>query len=397
MSTDLTEQTHASGAKYHYEDSTVLVVDDQPINIKLLERRLEQEKMNVITATGGHECIEKAEAHKPHLILLDVMMPGMDGLETCRQLKQNKETQNIPILFVTARTSQENKIEGLRTGAADYITKPIEVEETLARIYTQLRIQRAHEENIRLQLRIEEIRRSAAIGSMTQGISHNLNNLLGVIVGYMDLLKGSLQDPEKAEKNLELLEKAVQRMVNMIRELGKISSADDIPLCDCELYQLLNSSLDRFENNYQREEPVNLDVEVEKPFHFQSNPEVFENIICQLLLNACEACEQNKESSPQIDLKVGERTISGIPHLRLRIHDNGCGIPENINDTLFEPFVSTHSSVGRGLGLTMVRHNVHSLGGNIECNEACQSGTEMVVILPTQPARQHSSESIESK
>ena len=125
----------------------ILVVDDQPINVQLLKRKLEREGMTVAAAYSGKEALDSVAADKPDLILLDVMMPDMDGIEVCQRLQADPETKGIPVIFITARTSKEGKIEGLG-----------------------------------------ESRRSATLGAVTQGIAHNLNNLLGVVIGYVDLI-----------------------------------------------------------------------------------------------------------------------------------------------------------------------------------------------------------------
>jgi CheY-like chemotaxis protein len=105
----------------------ILVVDDQPINVQLLKRKLEREGMQVLTAYSGHEALDLIAQDKPELILLDVMMPEMDGIEVCQRLQADEETRSIPVIFVTARSSKEGKLEGLGVGAVDYITKPIDL------------------------------------------------------------------------------------------------------------------------------------------------------------------------------------------------------------------------------------------------------------------------------
>jgi DNA-binding response OmpR family regulator len=149
----------------------ILVVDDQPINIKLLERKLQREDMDVVTAANGRECLDAVDQTSPDLILLDVMMPEMDGIETCERLKKNPDTNSIPIIFITARSSKEGKLEGLNVGAVDYITKPIDLDETLARVKTQLRLQEVHRENVDLQKRLGDARRVSSTISTTSSAS----------------------------------------------------------------------------------------------------------------------------------------------------------------------------------------------------------------------------------
>ena len=360
---------------------TVLVVDDQPINTKLLQRRLERENMRVTTGANGLECLESAKKDRPDLILLDVMMPEMDGIEACKHLKENPETCDIPVIFITARSSQEGKIEGLRLGAVDYITKPIDLEETLARVNTQLRIRTAHKENLELQQRLSDIRRAAAIGSITQGISHNLNNLLGVVVGYLDLLKHSLGNPESAQRSIGSMETAIGRMVKLIRELSRIASEEEVPRTECVLDSLLSSSLSRFKKEYGKEDLIEVKNLAGEDFSISSNPEVFESIVCGLLMNAFEACE-NTEREPKVSIQCETKRMSGELYLVFEVSDNGSGIDKQIHETLFEPFVSTQPAVGRGLGLTMVRHAVNTLRGSMRFDTVEGQGTTMVVEFP---------------
>ena len=145
----------------------ILVVDDQPINVQLLKRKLEREGLTVVAAYNGLEALDLVAKDKPDLILLDVMMPDMDGIEVCQRLQSNEETRPIPVIFITARTSKEGKLEGLGVGAVDYITKPIDLDETLARVQTQLRFVAINREMADLQRRLAESRRIATIGSST--------------------------------------------------------------------------------------------------------------------------------------------------------------------------------------------------------------------------------------
>lgn len=118
----------------------VLIVDDVPANVKLLEAKLTNEYYDVITAKDGYECIEQVKARKPDLVLLDVMMPGMDGFETCRQLKQDPDVAHIPVVMVTALSEPSDRVNGLEAGADDFITKPINDTALFARVRSLVRI-----------------------------------------------------------------------------------------------------------------------------------------------------------------------------------------------------------------------------------------------------------------
>lgn len=362
----------------------ILVVDDQPINIKLLQRKLEREGYEVLTASNGIECIEVAQEKKPDLILLDVMMPEMDGIEACQRLKEDEETKTIPIIFITAKSSKEGKLEGLGVGAVDYITKPIDLEETMARVKTQLRLREIYEENIELQRRLSEARRAAAVGAITQGIAHNLNNLLGVVVGYLDLLKNGFDSPDMVKRSVTLMDQAIDRMVHIIRQLSTIATNEKVAMSVLPLQGILEGSIERFNSEMDISADVKIENPLPKDFVIKGNTEVFENILVRLLTNAWEAypLKEKPENRP-ITIEVTLLDDPEYPRLLFKIKDQGLGIAKEVKDTLFEPFITTKTSVGRGLGLTMARHAIRNLGGDLEVkpNEDGK-GTVAIVYYP---------------
>src|SRR3954469_6364098 len=234
----------------------ILVVDDQPINVQLLKRKLEREGIRVTAAYNGLEALEDVKKDKPDLILLDVMMPDMDGIEVCQRLQADESTRGVPVIFITARTTKESKLEGLSVGAVDYIPKPIDLDETLARVQTQLRFVTINRQLVDLTRRLVEARRAATIGAVTQGIAHNLNNLLGVVIGYLDLIKAYYDKPEQVKKNAMHVEEAVHRIVSIIKQLSSLVVKSRPPLLKGNLQRLLESSIARFRNDYKLTAPV---------------------------------------------------------------------------------------------------------------------------------------------
>ncbi|WP_230948899.1 response regulator [Burkholderia vietnamiensis] len=145
--------------EHNMDAPVVLVVDDTAANLGLVVDTLEAEGMRVAVARDGHEALRRAELVKPDLILLDVMMPGLDGFQTCRALKDNPVTRDIPVIFMTSLTQTEDKLTGFRVGAMDFVTKPLQMEEVAVRVQTHLKLhalQRLQQEqNARLE---EEVR-----------------------------------------------------------------------------------------------------------------------------------------------------------------------------------------------------------------------------------------------
>lgn len=133
------------GKKLNYADYSILIVDDTPVNLGVIVDFLQGAGFNIRIARTGKSALKRVQYDQPDLILLDVLMPGLDGFETCRRLKENIATQDIPIIFMTSLTSVEDKVRGFEVGAVDYVTKPLHREEVLARITTHLRLHQKHE------------------------------------------------------------------------------------------------------------------------------------------------------------------------------------------------------------------------------------------------------------
>lgn len=361
----------------------ILVVDDQPINIKLLQRKLERQGMDVSVAYSGRECLEIVGAVKPQLILLDIMMPQIDGIETCQQLKANPETEAIPIIFITAKASKEGKLEGLDAGAVDYIIKPIDLDETLARVRTQLRLQEVFRENIELQERLSDTRKAAAVGAITQGIAHNLNNLLGVVVGYLDLIKNGYNSPDMVKRSVGLMDNAVNRMVNIIRQLSTITGNERIELSNLSATALLEKSIERFKTEYQVDATVERQAEFAEELKISANAEIFESILGKLLINAWESYPKDTpDEARKITLAAAVTRAGGPAMLELKVIDAGAGIPPAIANTLFEPFVTTKTSVGRGMGLTIARHTARNLSGDVKIIANPAGGSTAILTHP---------------
>ena len=370
----------------NHSPARILVVDDQPINIRLLQRRLEQEGFTVDTATTGLECLDKVGACRPDLILLDIMMPEMDGFEACQRLCQEAETEDLPIIFITAKVSKEGELQGLGAGAVDYITKPIDLDETIARVRTQLRVQEVHRENLDLQRRLDESRRTAAIGAITQGIAHNLNNLLGVVVGYLDLLKSGYDSPDMVKRSVSLMDQAIQRMVTIIRHLGTIATQERVELSSHRIADLLSNAIDRFHSESETAGKISLNIDLPEGFAVMANSEQFEGILGRLLANAVEAYPRGTPADARdVEVRAAAADDSGlIDSVVITISDRGTGIPEEVLDTFYEPFITTKMSVGRGLGLTIARHAVRSIKGELTLSAREGGGTVAEIRYPVQ-------------
>lgn len=365
----------------------ILVFDDQPINVQLLKRKLERSGLEVLTANNGLEALEVVKVHKPDLILLDLMMPDMDGIEVCQRLQERSDTRSIPVIFVTARSTKESKLEGLAVGAVDYITKPIDLDETIARVQTQLRFAAINRENLELQRRLEESRRAATIGAVAQGIAHNLNNLLGVVIGYLDLIKNGYEKPALVKKNAQSLDDAIQRIVGIVRQLSSLVVKSRPDLTRVPVRQVIEGGIRRFHTDYKLTAPVTVENTLGTQ-EIETNIETFEEILSKLLINAWEAYHDAPPEKREISLhtRLTERG-RGEAMLEIRIDDRGTGISEEIRDRMFEPFVSSKRTVGVGMGLTIARHSLRSLGGEVQVVSRPEGGASAIVVHPVRNPR----------
>ncbi len=370
----------------------ILVVDDQPINVQLLKRKLERESITVVTAYSGQEALDQVAAEKPDLILLDVMMPDMDGIEVCQRLQSQESTRSIPVIFVTARSSKEGKLEGLGVGAVDYITKPIDLDETLARVQTQLRFVAINREMLDLQRRLVEARRAATIGAVTQGIAHNLNNLLGVVIGYLDLIKAYHDRPEQVKKNAQHVEEAVQRIVSIIKQLSSLVIKTRLPTEKFRLSQLLEGAVNRYRTDYKIAFPVTIDNPL-GDLVVDSHVEVFEDLLSKILINAWEAYDQAPENQRPITIHTSlvDRGNEGR-FIRITVEDQGKGIAPEIRDHMFEPFISSKHTVGVGMGLTVARHALRNMGGDLTVEDRPGGGMIAILLHPVERRRRQSTD-----
>ncbi|MDR1012142.1 MAG: hybrid sensor histidine kinase/response regulator [Opitutaceae bacterium] len=385
----------------------ILVVDDQPVNVQLLKYKLEREGLVVETAYSGEEALDSVARAHPALILLDVMMPEMDGIEVCRRLQSNENTRVIPVIFVTARGAREHKIEGLSVGAVDYITKPVDLDEMVARVRTQLRLVSINREMVDLQKRLDESRRTAMIGAVMQGIAHNLNNLLAVVLGYVDLIKLQFNKPENVRTNASNVEKAVKRIADVIKQLNRLVVQTRPPTSHVPLQRLLENGVARYQATFQIDTPV----EIENPLgnlEVEVHVESAEDILSKLLINAWEsyglpkththahayahayahthAASDGESGGPRpISIRTNAaRSPNGANAFAIHIEDRGCGIAPGIREHMFEPFVSTKQHVGVGMGLSIARHMLRTFGGDLAVTDREGGGVTATITCPVE-------------
>ncbi len=231
----MTTQTEGVG-KRASSSHVVLVVDDSLANIVMLSDYLEDSGFIVVTANNGEDALQKASQRPPDLVLLDVVMPGLDGFETCRRLKSQQTLQDVPVIFMTALSSTEDKVTGFQAGAVDYVTKPFRQEEILARVNTHLQIRdlnrSLHDANQELMITLDHLKatqaqlieseKMAALGGLMSGMAHTINTPLGIGVTAASALELQTRNLIEAYQNDKMTRTALQAYFTMASKSSQL-------------------------------------------------------------------------------------------------------------------------------------------------------------------------------
>lgn len=386
--------------------STILIVDDTPHNLGVLFEYLNSYGFKVLVAIDGESALEQAAYTKPDIILLDVMMPSIDGFEVCQRLKANQETEDIPVIFMTALSDTVDKVRGFNLGAVDYITKPLQHEEVLGRVKTHLTLRSLqkeltskNEELYQMNQNLQELveaktkqliaqEKSVIIGRLTQGVIHNIRNPLQVIVLCLDLLE-SMASKSSNIAMLETVKKvdiATNKINNIVDKLMRKSMIKNLDI-GVKINDLLSQSIELFQEN------LIFKNKVDKKFVFdenipilQINPTEISQVFDNLIDNAIDAMW--KKDEPILTIV----TRQDKDYIYVDFKDNGCGIePENLSN-IFEPFYTTKAIIGEeksskeptgtGLGLYTCLEILKPFGGEIKVTSKVGEGSIFTVVLP---------------
>jgi two-component system, sensor histidine kinase and response regulator len=342
----------------------LLIVDDEPVTVNLLKRTFEKLGMIVETAGNGVECLKKASYFKPDLILLDIIMPVMDGLDACRQLRANPEMAEIPVIFLTMRSGRRHRLLGLRLGAVDYISKPIDLPETVARVQSQLKIQKIHQDNLDTHEILADSKNDERIRVACQGVAQNFSNLLGLVSGYVELIKKQATGPEHLDQTLNAMRTALDRMTHVVHELAFISSGKKAIFEHVRFKELIQLAVVDFKKNVDSKVDFIIEDETPEDFAFDTDSIAIKSTLAQLITNAWEAYPAELESK-KIWIQTKVNRSGSRPTLQISVIDQGMGLDATVRPHLFEPFVTTKKEPGRGLGLILARYFLSNCQGEI--------------------------------
>ncbi|WP_285164483.1 ATP-binding response regulator [Shewanella goraebulensis] len=350
--------------------STLLIVDDNANNVAILTELLKSQ-YKLKACLSGQKALDICQQEvKPDLILLDIMMPDMDGLEVCKQLKSDPLTEHIPIIFISALSQDKDVIKGLNLGAVDYITKPISPEITKARVATHIRLVEQRKdvskqldtllENARLKDEIERI------------MHHDLKGPLSTIVAATEIIGSKNVGCNEEVEILQSSASSIQKMVDDHMLIYKLEN--NSAQCDSEAinaFKLINEVLFGLKPKSLSHQ-VFVSTKIAADVHFIGDKVLSLNLFHNLLANAIEAAPEKS--------KIHLSQLTDENWLTINIHNDG-EIPARIQQRFFDKFVTSGKSNGTGIGTYSAMLSAKAQGGDVAFTSDLQSGTTLSVRL----------------
>ena len=367
-------------------ENTLLVVDDEPINLNILLTYLQSLNYNVVTAENGKECLAIVKESKPALILLDVMMPEMDGFETCRQLQADSETRDIPVIFMTALTNTEDKVKGLEAGAVDYITKPIQAQEVSARINVHLSLRHLQsilkQQNAAIEQKNSELQeKNEGIEAWSQIVVRDLKKPMVRQSSFINMLLkelANLSNPEPLTFVGEIQE-STNQMIDIIDDILLLTNVHsqeivmEVPNMTTIIAQK-RRDLSTIIEKYQGK----IEVVTTKLPTVWAYPPWIEKVWEVYITNAL------KHGGRPPIIKLGF-SPEGDDYVRFWVQDNGLVLSKAQKAELFLPINKVNklniTKEGYGLKLSIVRMLIEKCGGKVGV-ESAGKGNRFYFTLP---------------
>jgi CheY-like chemotaxis protein len=335
--------------------ATILIVDDNPNNVQLLNAVMTMRGFDVLVAKNGLQAIETVKSALPDLILLDIMMPEMDGFEACQKLKECPSTKNIPIIFLTAKSHIDDIMKGFELGAVDYITKPFSSNELVARVEIHLKLKLSQETVIRQRNELRE---------MIQILCHDLSNPLGAVISSFELAE---YDPDYLNQNKRMILDYVRRqyeIIGLVRELRSIAEEKAVfSLIPVDVAKAIYESIQTLQYQLDRKN-IRVVMTLEEDTHVLAEKvSLVNSVLNNLLTNAIKFSYPGSIITMTCERKNGNVVIT--------IMDKGIGIPDNLLDKIYaidrrNTRFGTMGEKGTGFGIPLVKKFVSEYGGSID-------------------------------
>ncbi|MDQ3108663.1 MAG: response regulator [Bacteroidota bacterium] len=365
-----------AGIKNHGK-SVILIVDDLSANLKLVGTILKKEGYEVLTAMHATQAISIAINKLPDLILLDITMPDINGFEICKKLKAEDVTKNIPVIFLTASTDKSDIRKGFETGGVDYLTKPFDRIELLARIKNHVELKKSRE---------KIIKDSEYKASILANTSHEIKTPLNAIIGISEILSG-LENLNTGREHIKSLSEAASillKLVNDMLDLSKIQAGKAVlNMKKFSLNKLLQSTVTTMQYVADKKKlPLFLEIDNEIANWYESDSSKINQVILNLLSNAIKFTDSGNVTLACKVIKPGKKNDL----VCITVTDTGKGIDEQFLPYLFDSYSQELSTVkyyeGTGIGLTIAKQIVQLLEGEIKVENKPTKGTVFTVELP---------------
>lgn len=345
---------------------TILVVDDNPSNLNLLSTVLRENGYEVRPAISGALAIQSLRLSLPDLILLDIRMPEMDGYELCGQLKADKRTRDIPVIFISAMGEVMDKVRAFGVGGVDYIMKPFHFEEVLARVGTHITLRAAQKSLIQSE-------RLAALGRLSQTVAHEVRNPVTVIGGFARRLQKQMPQEDPTQKILSVILEETERLERIVTDVERYCRLRQPVPQPADVTEIIDRILLSLSERLQQQGISVQRIGFDETREVLGDEELLELALNNVLLNAAEALP-----------KGGILQLTIIPQpdgVLLSVKDTGTGIPAKIIQNVFEPFL-TSKARWSGLGLALARRIIDEQRGEIDFCSSLGSGTEVRIKMP---------------
>lgn len=344
----------------------ILVVDDSEFIVELIDRTLSECGYLISKAYDGEEALYQVAVDEPDLIILDVMMPKMSGLEVCRKLKSNKKTMLIPVVLLTAKNFVEDKITGLETGADDYITKPFNTKELQARIQGLI--------NKKLsQVKVVEVEKQEALETLAEEVAHEVRNPVTAIGGFARRIMNKLPEDSQLKVYAQMIINEAERLETMVGEIAEFKEIDVSADKLVDIPEIVVSVLEQFNDEMSRKN-------IEKVL--QCTPEVSltmgdEKNLKHAFTHVVENAVESIDTGGTITIKIGE--IDDL--LIISVMDTGRGLSVDELKRITRPFYTSKMS-GAGMGLVIVKYIIDAHGGELNISSVPGVGTTVRISIP---------------
>ncbi len=365
----------------------ILIVEDKQDSIDLITYFLKPQNYLIDVAMNGLEAIEKIALAPPDLILLDILLPKMNGFEVCERIKKDPKTRFIPVIMITALRELKDKIHSLEVGADDFISKPFENVELLTRVKSLLRIKQYHDE---LQIKNEKLRKMDEFkDELAHLIVHDMKNPIFVIQGNLQMMDMGMTDTEtkNLKKYISRIERSTESLLKMVLNLIDISKLENGQMklnkepvvVNDVIRRCVKKIIDSPENGAKR---VKLTLSEEIPLTYIDNS-IFEKVLDNLISFA--VANVKADGNVEINTSFSNDTVY------CEINDDGVQIPAKFTQAVFDKFSQVEIKnegyrVGRGLGFTFSKLAVEAHKGSLYLKNADSVGNKFVINFPHETA-----------